>query len=413
MSPGLIVLLLSLLLGIQPIATDLYLPALPAITQHFGTVVQQAQLTLTVMMLSFGISQLVWGPVSDRFGRRPVLLAGMAMFALAGLMSALSQSMESLILWRAVQGVAIGAAVMCARAVVRDLYSPAEGARAMSKGLTGLGIIACASAPLGGLISEWLGWRAALSCLAIFGAGTLLILALRFEETLVTKNHQALQPISMFKTWKQIVRHPTFWAFTLLSTTSYLGLFTFLAASPFVFIGVLGLSKAGYGLVMLAMSLSYITGTFGCRRLLPRLGVRRSVRLAAAFTLAGGTLMGCLAWAGYIGVWAIMLPLVPFMLAHGVHQPCGQSGAVAPFPQAAGAASALSGFVSMVSAFVLGGWIGQSLAAGGQAALLTLTNTMWFWSILISLVGWTLVQWHGEAHTPPTRVQPAPSSKQT
>lgn len=406
MPPGLIVLFLSLLLGIQPIATDLYLPALPAITQNFGATVQQAQLTLAVLMLSFGFSQLVWGPVSDRFGRRPVLLLGMAMFTLSAVMGTFTQNMEGLIVWRAVQGVAIGATVMCARALVRDLYSPAEGAKAMSKGLTGLGLIACTSAPLGGLISEWLGWRAALACLAVFGAGTLALLALRLEESLPSKNPQALQPLNLWRTWQGIARHPTFWAFTLLSTTTYLGLFTFLAASPFVFIGVLGLSKIGYGLVMLVTSLAYITGTFGCRRLLPRLGVRRSVKVAALFTLTGGTLMGGLAWAGAVGAWAILLPLMLFMLGHGVHQPCGQSGAVSPFPQAAGAASALSGFVSMVSAFALGSWLGQFLAMGGRTALLTLTNSMWFWSVSVGLVAWTLVQRHGEPHSPPQRVTP-------
>ena len=102
---------------------------------------------------------------------------------------------------------------------------------------------------------------------------------------------------------------------------------------------------------MFSMAFVYILGTFMCRRLLPRYGVRRSVAIAGALTLAGGTLMGGLAWAGLHNGWAIMLPFYLFMLAHGVHQPCGQSGAVGPFPQAAGAASALNGFLMMVVAF--------------------------------------------------------------
>ena len=403
MSPALIVLVLSLLLGLQPVTTDLYLPALPSITQGFGAGMPQAQLTLTALLLAFGLSQLVWGPLSDRLGRRPVLLGGTAMYVLAAVGSTFSASMEQLIVWRTLEGVAMGAGVMGARAVVRDLYAPVDGARVMSKGLTGLGVIACASAPVGGLLAEWFGWRVALGALAVFGAGTLAVLAWRFEETLSQKNPRALQPATLLRTWGQIVRHPTFWAFTLLSATSYGGLFTFLAAGSFVFIGVLGLSKTGYGLLMLSMSLSYIVGTFICRRLLPRFGVRRTVAIAAAATLTAGTSMGVMALAGVQSVAAIMVPFYLFMLGHGVHQPCGQSGAVGPFPQAAGAASALSGFLMMVTAFFMGGWLGRSLA-DHPGSVTPLTHGVWFWSVAIALTAWTLVQRHGEPATPPVRV---------
>ena len=167
------------------------------------------------------------------------------MYVLASVASAFVVSMEQLIALRALQGVAMGAGVMCARAVVRDLYAPSEGARIMSKGLTGLGVIACASAPVGGLLSEYFGFRVTLLALAVFGAIALAVVALRFEETLAQKNPHALEPLTLLRTWGQIVRHPTFWAFTLLATTSYAGLFTFLAASSFVFIGVLGPVQAG------------------------------------------------------------------------------------------------------------------------------------------------------------------------
>jgi DHA1 family bicyclomycin/chloramphenicol resistance-like MFS transporter len=413
MPPALVVLVLSLLLGLQPVTTDLYLPALPAITQGFSAPVAQAQLTLTALLLAFGLSQLVWGPLSDRFGRRRILLLGMALYVVASIGSSFATSMTHLILWRVLQGIAMGAGVMCARAIVRDLYSPVEGARIMSKGLTGLGVIACASAPLGGLFAEYLGWRAALVAVSVFGAGTLLVLALRFEETLRAPNPHALRPGTLLRTWGEIVRHPTFWAFTLLSTASYSGLFTFLAASPFVFIQVLGLSKTAYGLVMLGMSLSYIVGTLVCRRLLPRLGVQRTLALAGACTAVAGTAMGAGALAGLQHVAAIMVPYSLFMLAHGVHQPCGQSGAVAPFPHAAGAASALSGFLMMVAAFFMGGWLGRSLAevADGAGSVLPLTNGIWFWSIVIAVIAWTLVQRHGAPQsTPPQPAAPREAS---
>ena len=392
MSPGLIVVILSMLLGIQPVTTDLYLPALPAMTTSLGAPTSQAQLTLSALLLAFGSSQLVWGPLSDRFGRRPILLWGLAAYTLASIGSMLAPSMALLIVWRAVQGAAMGAAVMAARAIVRDLYAPADSARIMSKGLSGLGVLACLSAPLGALLAEWFGWRAALLAVAIFGGCTLTLVALRFKETLQQKNPHALRPASLIRTWTQIFGNPTFLAFSALSAASYAGLFTFLATSSFVFIKVLGLSKTQYGLVMFSMCFSYLLGTFACRRLLTRFGLRKTVALAACLSLLGGTLMGALAWAGVSNIWAVMLPYFIFMVGHGVHQPCGQSGAIGPFPQAAGTASALNGFLMMLVAFAMGGWLGTRM----DGSVLPLTNGVWFWSIFIALTAWTLVQKYGE-----------------
>jgi len=396
MSPALVMLLLSLLLGIQPITTDLYLPALPALTEGFGASMAQSQLTLSALLLAFGVSQLFWGPLSDRFGRRPILLYGMAAYVVAAVGSAFAPSIALLILWRIVQGAAMGAAVMCARAIVRDLYTPLSAARAMSRGLTGLGVIACLSAPLGGLLSDLFSWRVALLATAVFGAVALGLVALRFKESAAHKNPRALQPGTLVRTWWAILRHPTFVAFALLSTASYGGLFTFLAASSFVFIGVLGLSKTQYGLVMFSMALVYVFGTFWCRRLLPRFGVRRSVSIAAVLTLAGGLLMAALAWAGLHNVWALLLPFHLFMFAHGVHQPCSQSGAVVPFPHAAGAASALSGFLMMIAAFAMGGWLGKHM----DATVYPLAYGLCFWSVCIAAIAWTVVQKYGEPTAP-------------
>ena len=392
MSPAVIVLLLSLLLGLQPITTDLYLPALPVLTAGFGAPMHQAQLTLTALLLAFGVSQLVWGPLSDRFGRRPILLIGLGAYVLAAVGSTLAPSMTALIVWRTVQGAAMGAAVMCARAIVRDLYNPLQGARVMSKGLSGLGVIAFLSAPVGGLLTEAFNWRFALLALAIFGAASLGMIAWRFEETLQRKNPQALQAVTLLATWNSILRHPTFLAYSALSAASYGGLFTFLAASSFVFMNVLDLSKTQYGALMALNSLGYIGGTFLCRQWLPRFGVRRTLKWAGVLSLSGGTLMAGLSLMGVQNVWAIMGPQMLFVIGHGIHQPCGQSGAVGPFPHAAGAASAVNGFLMMLAAFAMGSWLGTHM----DGTVLPLTLGIWFWSALIALTAWTLVQRYGE-----------------
>ena len=389
------VLILALLLGLQPVTTDLYLPALPAITQGFGSGMGQAQLTLTALLLAFGLSQLVWGPLSDRFGRRPILLWGMGAYTLASVACALAPDMAWLIAGRTVQGIAMGAGVMAARAVVRDLFQPLQGATVMSQGLTGLGIIACACAPLGGMLTDALGWRYALLALAVFGAATLALLAWRFEETLAQPDPHALSAGPLFRANLDILRNPVFLTWCALSASSYLGLFTFLASSSFVFVTFMGYSKTAYGFLMLSMSLSYIVGTFWCRWMLRRTSVHRTVGIAAILTITGGVGMAALAYAGqgqdWYGAWAVMVPMYIFMLGHGVHQPCGQSGAVAPFPHRAGTASALNGFLMMLGAFFMGGWLGTHM----DRPVFALAHGLLLCAVFITFVAWTGVQRHG------------------
>ena len=395
MPQKLIVLLLALLLGLQPVTTDLYLPALPAITQVFGVGMGQAQLTLTALLLAFGLSQLVWGPLSDRFGRRPILLWGMAAYTLASVACAFAPDMAWLIAGRTLQGIAMGAGVMAARAVVRDLYPPVQGANVMSQALTGLGIIACTCAPMGGMLTDWLGWRIALLMLALFGAVTLALLFWRFEETLARPDPHALSPGPLIQANLDILRNPTFRTWCALSAASYLGLFTFLASSSFVFVTDMGYSKTADGFLMLSMSLSYIVGTFLCRWLLRRTSVHRTVGMAAGLTITGGVGMAALAYAGegqdWYGAWAVMVPMYVFMMGHGVHQPCSQSGAVAPFPQRAGTASALNGFLMMLGAFFMGAWLGTHM----DRPVFALAHGLLLWAVVITVLAWTAVQRHG------------------
>jgi DHA1 family bicyclomycin/chloramphenicol resistance-like MFS transporter len=241
------------------------------------------------------------------------------------------------------------------------------------------------------LLTAWFSWHAALLALSIFGAVCLGLIALRFEETVPRKNPKALQLGTLAHTWLGILRNPTFLAFTALTTFAYSGLFTFLASSSFVFIRVLGLSTTQYGLVMFANSFIYLLGTFLCRRLLVRLGVRRAVAIAGALSLSGAATMAALSLAGVQSVWAIELPFALFMLGHGIHNPCGQSGAVGPFPQAAGAASALNGFIAMLSAFATGQWLGTHMNGTTSPLIFGIL----FWSVLIALSAWTLVQRYG------------------
>jgi MFS transporter, DHA1 family, multidrug resistance protein len=387
-SPGLAALALTLLLGLQPVTTDLYLPALPALTRDLGAAMASAQLTLSALILAFGLAQLFWGPVADRVGRRPVLLTGLVLYTAASLGSTLAGSIEQLVAWRVMQGAAMAAAVVCARAMVRDLYPPLEGARVMSLGLSGLGVIAILGPLAGGLATWAAGWRAALAVVTAIGVLTLLFVALRLPETLTTLNPGATRLRPLLGAWRRIGRHRTFVAWTGLVSCTYGGLFTMLAGSSFVYIGLLGLSPAAYGLCMAAGSASYLAGTFVCRRWLGRHGMAGAVRRGAGFTLAAGVIMLVLGLLGVHHVGAILLPQCLYTFGHGIHQPCGQAGAVGPFPKAAGTASALAGFALAGTAFLVGLWLGRVLEGG----LLPYALTLAFWSAMTAAVAWTLVQ---------------------
>lgn len=394
MAPQLVVLMLSLMLGMQALTTDLYLPALPLLKADLGASMPQVQLTLTSLLVSFGVSQLAWGPVADRWGRKPVLMAGLWGYALASVACMWAPSIDALIIWRAVQGVAMGAVVMCARAIVRDLYNPLDGARAMSKALTGLGIMACMSAPTGSLMAEFLGWRSTLAVLALFGLCSAVFILGRFRETLSQPRRDATHLWPLLQTWGKILAHPTFRAYALLMMGAYGALFSFLSSSSFVLIETMGLSRLQYGGVLFGLSISYIGGTFLCRRLLLRHGQRRTIRLGALMSLGGGVSMFVLNHLASPSVAGLLLPFFLIMVAHGIHQPIGQSGAVAPFPHAAGAASALSGFVMMAVAFAIGRWMGQHL----DGTVFPLVGSELFWTVWIALTGLTVVQRHGENH---------------
>lgn len=383
---------LALLLGLQPVTTDVYLPALPMLKQALGAPMAGVQLTMSALILAFGLAQLFWGPVADRVGRRPVLLWGLGLYTLASIGAALAPNIEALVVWRVLQGACMAAAVVVARAIVRDLYEPHEGAQVMALALAGLGVIAITGPVAGGLVAAHLGWRATLGLVAMMGAGTLAFVVLRLPETLLRPNPQATALRPLLAAWGTVARHRSFQAWALLTACTYGGLYVTLAGSSFVYIGMLGLTPGQYGLAMASGSGSYLLGTLVCRRWIPQHGMVGTVARGAAFTLAAGLLLAGLALAGVHSLWAVLVPQWLYAFGHGMHQPCGQTGAVGPFPRHAGAASALAGLVLAVVAFGVGQWLGGAL----NGSVLPYALCIGLFSVLTATVAWTLVR-----HLPP------------
>lgn len=343
-------LLLPLLLAAQPVATDSYLPALPAIARELGT----ASSSLTVFVLAFGLAQLLCGPLADRFGRRPVLLAGLGCYAVAAVGCALAGSVGWLVGWRAVQGFSMAAILVCARAAVRDLYPAHEGPHIMARGLTGLGVVALFAPVIGAWLVQGLGWRWVLGAMAVY-AGVLFVLCWRdFAETHAPlAPGEAATPVARGSA-REVFASRSFRAWAALAASTYGGIFCFLLLSPMVYIDLLGLSPALYGWIPAGGSMVYIFSTTMCRRLLRRWGAVRTVQLGASLSLSGACIqmLGCALWPQ--SVLPLLIGHAVYVLGHGIHQPCGQAGAVGDLPHLAGRAVSWSGFAMMFVAFCLG-----------------------------------------------------------
>jgi MFS transporter, DHA1 family, multidrug resistance protein len=361
------IVLLSLLLGAQPIATDLYLPALPALKAELGN----PSLTLTALLLAFGASQLVWGPISDHYGRKPVAIIGATGYALACLAAAFAQSMTMLVACRVFHGIAMAALVVVARASSRDLFSPQEGTKILSKGLSGLGLLALISPLVGAALASITPWRGSLAAMGVFGAILLAWLLWTFEESLPKERRSLGFTVPGATT--AILKNARFRAWTYIVSTSYGTLFCFLLSSAFVYGNAFKLGIVGSGLVLAGNCVFYIVGTMWCRRLLARMAPYQATARASWFHLAGGivTLIPALVYEPWLP--AMLVGQFLFSIGHGVVQPCAQAGAVADSPQYAGRATALSGFAMMIFAFIIGQTIAPFLNSGAWPLVVSIS----------------------------------------
>ena len=360
MNPATILWLIAGCLMLQPLSTDLYLASLPHLATDFGVSPAAVQQTLSLFVVGFGVAQLISGPLSDRFGRRPVLLWGLGIYIVASLACALAPNLQLLVAARFVQAVGCCTAAVVARALIRDVYAPAEGAQMLAKASSLLALAPIFGPILGGYLQVWFGWRAAFVFHTLFCVALATAAARLLAETNAHRNPAATQPRHLFAIYRRLAGAESFWAYALPGALSYAAIFAFISGSSFVLIKVLGVPTEYYGYGFAFGVTGYLLGTIICRRLLVRLGLARSVMAGATLSLLAGLLFLALALAG-VHHWTVVVGcLFLTMGAHGINFPCAQTGAVAPFPREAGAAAGLLGFFTMVAGFATGTWIGLS-----------------------------------------------------
>ena len=368
-----VVVIVTCLVAFGAISTDLYLPSLPSIAAHFAVGAGEAQLTLSVFLVGFAISQLAYGPLSDRFGRRPTVIAGLAIYGLASLACMLATSIEMLIAARLLQAVGACAGVVLGRAVVRDVYGRERAAKVLSYiGMAMAMALAPALGPiLGGYLEVWFGWRANFFVLVAFGAVTFAAVLWQLPETTRWRD-SALNLGRLAGNYRGLLRERVYLGYVLVCTFAYAGIFTFISGSSFVLIEVLGLSPERYGLSFAAIVVGYMIGTLASSQLTLRLGLERLVLAGTLFGLAGGTAAAVLSLSGALSVVTVVAPVFVFLIGSGLMLPNALAGALGPFPTMAGAASALLGFIQMTVAAVIGIAVGQLHDGTGRSMALAL-----------------------------------------
>jgi MFS transporter, DHA1 family, multidrug resistance protein len=343
-SPWLLALLAALV-ALGPLSVDVYLPAMPTMMKALGTDIRHMHLTLSAYLTGFALFHLACGPLADRFGRKPILFGGTVLFVVACVGCSLSTSIETLLLFRFIQGVGACVGPTLARAVARDVFGPMRAARALSL-IAMLMALAPAVAPaMGSIMMLWLPWPSIFVFLAVYGAAMVVLIQVYLAESLPQR--QSLHPAAIARNFGLLLRSPMFITATVASSFIYAGLMTYLSSSSFVYIDMLGVPVKYFGFIFLSSVGGYILGSGLSARLSRSYDSELTVLVGAALaTAAVGTM-----WIGAQllprGIAVLVLPMMFYSTGMGLVLPNAMAVALRPFPHIAGTASALLGFIQM------------------------------------------------------------------
>jgi DHA1 family bicyclomycin/chloramphenicol resistance-like MFS transporter len=356
-------LLLATLTGLGPLSMDMYLASLPSIGQLLGAPASQVQLTISFYLIGFATAQIFHGPLSDRHGRRPVLLIALGVYLIATLACALAFSIETLIAARFVQAVGGSGATVLARAVVRDMFEGVRIGRELSR-MAAIMALAPLIAPLiGGVLQTAFGWRSNFVALICFGTAAWAMVWFLLPETLRQRAPEPVSLASTLRSYRRFLGERVFVVHVGIATCCMCGLFAWISSAAFVLQDVYGYSALAFGITFALASGGYLVGTIFAARFVSRWGSGRLMGLGcAAMALSGLMLVLLLAfWPSRAE--GLVAAICLYLIGMGMSLPQSQAGALWPFPDGAGAASSLLGFITLTSSAVVGAVIGRALGA--------------------------------------------------
>ncbi len=342
--PGLPILIAITAVG--PLALNIFIPSMPTLVRAFDTDAATVQLALSLYLIGVAVAQLAYGPLSDRYGRRPVLLIGLALFLLGSIACLLAPSIEALIAGRVVQAVGACSGMVLARAVVRDLYDRSEAASKLGYIMMAMVIAPMIAPSIGGLLDWWLGWRASFAFVALFGLAILAAAFASLHETNL-RRHTSTRPADLLAAFVRLLRLPAFNAYAWQGAFSSGVFFGFLGGAPYVMVEILGRTPAEYGLWFVVLSAMYMTGNFLSARLSARVGLDRMIWWGVVLSVVGTSLLLAAVLTGTLSPLTLFGTMSVVSVANGLSLPNAMAGAISADTQAAGAASGLAGFLQM------------------------------------------------------------------
>ncbi|WP_332696247.1 multidrug effflux MFS transporter [Bosea sp. (in: a-proteobacteria)] len=354
---------LAMLTALGPLSTDFYLPSLPEIVRALNTDVAGAQATLSAFLFGFAAGQLIWGPLSDRLGRRPVLLIGLCLFLVTTLACALAPSIEALIGARFAQALGASGPIVLGRAMVRDLYDGPRAGRELARMGMIMGLVPAIAPVAGGLLQNAFGWPSTFLATLVVGLGVLVVVITIMPETIRQRSSEPLSLVAIFRGFRILLQNPAYRVYVSLTSLAYAGLFAFISGSSFVLIGIYGLSPPAYGLSFGFAVLGYILGTILAQRLVGRRGLDGVIALGVVCLAGGGlSMLACVA-TGFAGPFGVVGPMALYACGVGLTMPQSQAAAMMPFPERAGAASSFTGLCQMLLSGCVGLLVGYLLKA--------------------------------------------------
>src|SRR5215470_5973445 len=373
---------LGLLTAVGPLSVDMYLPSLPEIGRELAASPAQVQLTISFYLVGFAVGQIVYGPLSDRHGRKPILLSALSLFSAAGLACAFASSIEFLIVARFFQALGGAGAVALARAIVRDLYSEARAGREFSLMGAVMGLAPIIAPLLGSVLQVAFGWRAIFVALLTIGSAAVTVVWLLMPETLKKRAPERVSLLSVMRVYRTFMKHGAFLAYLGIVTCSFMGLFAWISGASFVLQDLYGLSTVEFGVAFAVGSAGFMFGTVLAAGIVSRIGVDRTVGLGALALATGGLVMIAVVTLGVTAAVSLVVPAAFYLFGLGLAMPQGFAGAMSPFSARAGAASSLVGFTQQTCAAALGAVVGHTL---GQTAwpLVVAMATMGCFTLLI------------------------------
>lgn len=383
-----VIIIIAGLVALGPMATDMYLPALPSLTSDLNTNDASVQMTLSVYFFGFAIGQLIYGPLSDRFGRKPVLQIGISIFIVCSVLASLSTSITMLIAVRFFQAVGGCAGPVLGRAMVRDMYEPEEAGKVLSHIATSMAIAPAIAPIIGGFLTVTFGWQANFWFLFLYGITALALLSAKISETNRYKNPQATQIKQLLNNYRYIFHNQQWRLYTLSCSFVFAGLFAFLSASSFVLINHFGVSEAVYGYLFSVIVIGYMCGSQLAARLNQKLGAFNMIRYGSWVAIIAATTMLLLSLRQEQYIAYIIAPHFFYMLAVGIVMPLSMAGALAPFPKMAGSASSLLGTVQMLIAAIFGAVVGYLFTHSNDSSSVTMSASIAFaaWCTFISVL---------------------------